>query len=130
MSTQTLDLAIAGLKNAHADLVAKEEQRAAASKGKAKATQEDETRDAEYRQHLEEYNSALNELLQARQKQSQEAEAEASQTDFSEAPDHKFSDTKITTNSNQGTKDKSDKEPFLNPFTGSYIFPETGVISS
>ncbi len=125
MSTRILDLAIAAIKNSRADLVAKEEQRAAASKGKSKATETDEIRDAEYRRQLEEHSSALDELFSTLEKQNRDSEAKTWQVAAGEPPYHRFPERNIV-KSDQGV---SDKDPYVNPFTGSYVFPETGMIA-
>ena len=103
----------------------KEEQRAAASKGKAKSTQADETRDAEYRRQLEEHDLALDELLATREKHDQEAK-----TNVLDAGGAKPSHVEVSReNAAKSHLDTVDKDPYMNPFTGSYVFPETGGVS-
>ena len=125
MSIRTLDLAIAALKNSKADLVDKEEQRAGASKGKAKSSQADEARDAEYQKQLKEHDLALDDLLTTRNKHDQEAGKNLLETGDVE-PSHAESWDRSGARPHLDT---ADKDPYLNPLTGSYIFPETGAIS-
>ena len=125
MSKQPLDIAIAVIESSRRDLVSKEEQRVAASKGKARATQEDDDREADYRRNLEEYNQALSEVHANREKQIQEVKAKNYHNPISIGPSIYGQSDAETASFDAASDILSDKEPFLNPFTGSLVFPET-----
>lgn len=125
MREQVLKTSIEALKISHQYIVVTEEQRAANTKGKLKATEQDEHREAEIKRRLVQLQTAESELRRELEQSTLDDEVDlAGQSKsgrrFSYASsDHDPALTAVIPALRDG-------EPIYNPFTGSYAYRETG----
>ena len=125
MREQVLKTSIEALKTSHHYIVVTEEKRAANTKGKLKATEQDEEREAEINRQLVQLQIAESELRKELKQSNPDEEVDlAGQSKSSRPPSYASSDQHPALTAAMPAF--RDEEPIYNPFTGSYAFRETG----
>ena len=125
MREQVLKTSIEALKTSHHYIVVTEEKRAATTKGKLKATEQDEEREAEIERKLEQLQIAESELQKELEQSTPDEEVDlAGQSKSSRPPSYASSDQHPALTA--AIPAFRDGEPLYNPFTGSYAYRETG----
>ena len=127
MQEQVLKTSIEALKTSHHYIVVTEERRAANTKGKLKATEQDEEREAEIQRKLIQLQIAEAELRKELEKQSTpDKEVDLAGGSNSGGPPGYASSDQHPALTVAMPAFQDDEEPIYNPFTGSYAYQETG----
>lgn len=125
MQEQVLKTSIEALKTSHHYIMVTEERRAANTKGKLKATEQDEEREAEIKRRLVQLQIAEFELRKELEQSTPNKEVDlASQSKSGRPPSYASSDRHPALTAAMPAL--RDGEPIYNPFTGSYAYRETG----
>lgn len=125
MREQVLKTSIEALKTSHQNIVVTEEKRAANTKGKLKATEQDEEREAKIKRQLVQLQSAESELRKELEQSTPDEEVDlAGQSKSGRPPSYASSDQHPALTAAMPAF--RDGEPIYNPFTGSYAYRETG----
>ena len=125
MREQVLKISIEALQTSHQYIVVTEEKRAANTKGKLKATEQDEEREAEIKRKLVQLQIAESELRKELEQSTPDEEVDlASQSESDRPPSYASSDQHPALTAAMPAF--RDGEPIYNPFTGSYAYRETG----
>lgn len=125
MREQVLKTSIEALKTSHHYIVVTEEKRAANTKGKLKATEQDEEREAEIERKLVQLQVAESELRKELEQSTPDEGVDlAGQSKSGRPPSYASSDQYPALTAAMPAF--RDGEPIYNPFTGSYAYRETG----
>ena len=119
------EMTIEGLLNLRSDLLEDKRRHSARSKGKAKATQQDDEREAEFRRTMQDIEKAISDIRESHQKSTQEMRRPPTSRGTFVPTARTMSLTK-SDDCGKAVGEHKDADRVWNPFTNSYAHRETG----